>query len=217
MRSLSELIDRNEPAWPLVRQWIDDASMPVKVLPADTAAGDAALLATQVTTRSPMGAITHNAAGILIDHGWLRVLGAGGHPRLRRSLPDWNEGRADGFYLIADDAVGGFFAINGGALGDDRGNVYFYAPDPLRWESCGFGYSQFLLWAMSDRLDQFYKTLRWDDWAVEVQRLSGDEAFSIVPYLWAKGPPIKERDRRPVPVAETWALQLDFQRQLDGG
>src|SRR5262249_12270888 len=81
MRTLSEPIDRKEPAWPLVQEWIGDASVPVEVLPADAAAGDAALYATQVTTRSPMGAIAHEAAGIFIDNGWLRVLGAGKHPR----------------------------------------------------------------------------------------------------------------------------------------
>ena len=85
-----------------------------------------------------------NTPGILIDHGWLRVLGAGGHPRFGRSLPDWNEGRSDGFYLIADDAVGGFFALNGSALGEDFNQVYYFAPDSLRWEACKLGYSDFV-------------------------------------------------------------------------
>ena len=57
MRPLHELINDNEPAWPLVEQWIGEAVVPVEVLPADRAAGEAALYATQVTTRSPMGAI----------------------------------------------------------------------------------------------------------------------------------------------------------------
>jgi hypothetical protein len=216
MRALSELIDREEPAWPLVQRWVGEASVPVEVLAADRAAGDAALRATQVTTRSPMGAIAHNAAGIFIDNGWVRVLGAGKHPRFQRSLPEWNAGRSNGFYLVADDAVGGFFALNGGARGEDPGKVYFYAPDALRWEPCGFGYSEFLVWAMSGELHQFYDSLRWDDWGSEVKRVSGDQAINTYPFLWAKGPPIKERHRRAVPVAELWALQLDVQQQLEG-
>jgi hypothetical protein len=215
MRPLSELIDHAEPAWPMVQQWIDAASVQVEVLPADPAAGEAALHAAQVTTRSPMGAIAHNAAGIFIDNGWLRVLGAGKHPRFERSLPGWNEGRSNGFYLVADDAVGGFFAINGGALGDDRGNIYFYAPDSLHWEACSFGYSDFLVWAMSPKLREFYDSLRWDGWVAEVKQLSGDQALSIFPFLFTEGPPIKERSRRPVPSAEQYELQFDIQRQLD--
>ena len=216
MRALSELIDRKEPAWPLVQQWIAEASMLVEVLPADPAAGDAALYATQVTTRSPMGAIAHNSAGIFIDNGWLRVLGSGKHQRFQRSLPEWNAGKSNGFYLVADDAVGGFFAINGGALGEDTDNVYFYAPDSLRWEPCGFSYTQFLVWAMSEKLTEFYDSLRWDDWASEVKELGGDHVIGIYPFLWTQGAPIKERHRGRVPVAEQWGLQLDLQRQLDG-
>lgn len=214
MRTLNELIDRNEPAWPLVQQWIAQASVPVEVLPADSVAGDVALHATQVTTRSPMGAIAHNVAGILIDDGWLRVLGAGKHPRFQRSLPEWNEGRSNGFYLVANDVVGGFFAINGGALGEDRGKIYFFAPDALRWEPLEIGYSEFLVWAMSEKLHVFYDSLRWNDWRSEVKHLNGDQVISIYPFLWAQGPPIHERHRGVVPVAEQWALQMDLKRQL---
>ncbi len=216
MRTLTELIDPNDSGWSLVRQWIGEASVPVEVLSADRAAGDAALYATQVTTRSPMGAIAHNSAGILVDDGWLRVLGAGKHPRFQRSLPEWNEGRSNGFYLVADDVVGGFFALNGGAFGEDRGNIYFYAPDTLEWEPCGFGYSEFLVWTMSGRLREFYDSLRWDDWQAEVKQLTGDETLNIYPFLWAEGPSIQERHRRAVPVAEQWALQRDVKRQLGG-
>ncbi|HEX6039367.1 DUF2625 family protein [Longimicrobium sp.] len=215
MRPLSELIDHEESAWPLVQEWISEASVPVEVLPAERAAGDAALYASQVTTRSPMGAIAHNSAGLLIDNGWLRVLGAGRHPRFHRSLPEWNEGRANGFHLVADDAVGGFFALNGGALGTDLGNVYFYAPDLLRWEPCGSGYSMLLVWAMSGKLEEFYRSLRWDGWVAEVKRLSGDQAINIYPFLSVEGEPIKERRRMPVPVAERWEFQGSLQRQLD--
>src|SRR5439155_15137909 len=144
MRPLRELINDKEPAWPLVEQWIGEAAIDVEVLPTDRATAEAALYATQVTTRSPMGAIARNTAGLFLDTGWLRILGAGGHARLQRSLPGWNEGRSNGYYLVADDAVGGSFALNGGAFGEDKGNVYYYAPDSLRWEPCEFGYSEFL-------------------------------------------------------------------------
>jgi len=215
MRPLRELIDDKETAWPLVEEWIKQTEVAVEVLPTDRATGEAALYRTQVTTRSPMGAIVFKSAGIFLDSGWLRILGAGGNARFQRSLPGWNEGRADGFYLIADDAVGGFFAINGGALGDDKGNIYYYAPDSLRWEPCNFGYSEFFVWAMTARMHQFYRSLRWKGWRAEVSELTGDQAINFIPFLFTKGPPIAKRSRRPVPVAEQYDLQVDIQRQLD--
>lgn len=214
MRELSQLIDDNEPAWPLIQSWINKATASVQIIPVDRSFGEAALLATQVTTRSPMGSIIHNTAGIFIDNGWLRILGAGGHARFRRSLPEWNYGRSENFLLIADDALGGSFAINSGAFGDDLGNIYFFSPDSLEWEACGFGYSQFLIWAMSKQPNEFYKMLRWKNWESEVTPLTGDQAISIYPFLWAEGPPIEERHRETIPVAEQYAVQLDLRRQL---
>src|SRR5882724_4909241 len=124
LKTLQELINRDDPGWPLVQNWISEAANPVEILPPpDDTKREQSLVASQVTTRSSMGAIIYESGGILVDHGWLRILGSG-HPRLPRSLPDWNFGRSyviageqPRFLLIADDVVGGFFAIDGGGLG----------------------------------------------------------------------------------------------------
>jgi len=215
MRTLSELIDEKDSAWPLVQQWVAEASVSVEVLPlSDSKAGEGALVGVQVTTRSPMGAIAFNTSGIFIDGGWLRVLGAGQHPRFRRSLPSWNQGRSESLYLVADDVLGGYFAINGGALGDDPGHVYYYSPDSLGWEQCGLSYSDFIVWAMSGKLDEFYSDFRWQGWEAEVKELTGDQVISVYPFLWAEGPSIANRDRKPVDSSEYCLLQADIQRQL---
>ena len=58
MKQLHELINLDEPAWPLVQQWLAEATNHVEVLPPiDDATRERALLETQVTTRSPMGAV----------------------------------------------------------------------------------------------------------------------------------------------------------------
>jgi hypothetical protein len=56
-RSLQELINKQEPGWQLVNSWIKEAKNKVQVLPKGPACADSALLAAQVTTRSPMGAV----------------------------------------------------------------------------------------------------------------------------------------------------------------
>jgi len=45
-----------------------------------------ALVAVQVTTRSPMGAIIYETGGILVDHGWIRILGSGCEPSEETSV-----------------------------------------------------------------------------------------------------------------------------------
>ena len=92
MKTLADLINTADPAWPLIQEWLAEAANPVEILPRDPAAAEAELVKTQVTTRSVMGAVVYETGGILINHGWLRILGSGS-PRLPRGLGSWNLGR----------------------------------------------------------------------------------------------------------------------------
>jgi hypothetical protein len=216
VKQLHELINQDDPGWPLVQQWMAEATNPVEALPPpDNAARGQALLDLQVTTRSPMGAIVYESGGILVDHGWLRILGSG-HPRLPRSLPGWNfqrsfsvAGQPPPFLLVADDVVGGFFAVDGGGLGLAHGKVCYFAPDSLAWENTKLGYSDFLVWCFSGDLAQYYENVRWAGWQEETRRIQGDQALSIYPFLSCSGPPIAERNRRAIPVVEIYDLHVE--------
>jgi hypothetical protein len=212
MRPVQELINADDSALPLVQEWVAAAVRPVEVLP-PSEAREEVLFQTQVTTRSPMGAVVYETGGIVIDGGWLRVLGSG-NSRLTRTLPGWNEGRADGYLLVADDVVGGFFAINGGGLGSDVKTICYFAPDRLEWESLGVGYSDFLHWCCAGRLDQFYEWIRWDGWEADVRALGGDQCYFFAPFLWTAEGKDGSGRRGTVPVHEAWGVQMEFRKQL---
>jgi hypothetical protein len=215
MKALRELINREDPAWPLVQKWVAEATNPVDVLPPpDDAIREKALVSTQVTTRSPMGAIIYESGGILVDHGWLRILGSG-HPRLPRSLPDWNFGRSllvsgqqPSFLLVADDVVGGFFAIDGGGLGFERGKVCYLPPDTLAWENTEKGYSDFLRWCFLGDLSSYYETMRWKGWLEDMRLIGGDEAFGFIPPFCKSEMQIDERTRELVRVTKIYELHV---------
>ena len=59
MRSLDELINKADPGWVFVKQWIDSAKNKIEVLPVNAENATDALYKMQVTTRSPMGAIVY--------------------------------------------------------------------------------------------------------------------------------------------------------------
>ncbi len=220
-RTLAELVDLTSPGWPVVADWIAQAANRVEVLPVDPEAGERALLAIQVTTRSPMGAIAHATGGILVDHGWIRVLG-GGNARLPRDLGTWNFPARDGAFrlvdalLVADDALGGFFALNGGAFEGPLGNVFYLAPDTLEWEDLECGYSGLLRFLFQGDVATFYEGQRWSGWVEDVGATVGDRAFSIFPFLSvSEGGPIDARSRKAVPVEELWMLHaVDLPKQL---
>lgn len=116
MRTIDELVNTTEPGWELVKDWISKAKNKIEILPCDSIKAKDALYKTQVSTRSPMGAIIFATGGLFVNNGWIRVLGSG-HQKLNRSLPDWNLGKTlkqfgevAPLLLIADDAVGGYFA-----------------------------------------------------------------------------------------------------------
>lgn len=88
-RGLAELVDLDDPAWPIVCSWVDEARRPTVVLPVDRERAETALLALQVTTRSMLGTVAFESGGLLVDRGWLRILGSG-HERLSGSLLSWN-------------------------------------------------------------------------------------------------------------------------------
>lgn len=212
MRTLNELLDSEDPAFPLIRQWASEADIPVELLP-PSVGRENVLLSLQVTTRSPLGAIAYETGGILVDDGWLRILGSG-HGKLGRNIVTWNEGRAEGFLLVADDVLGGFFAINGGALGADQGKLYYLAPETLAWEALEIGYMAFVEWAFTRQLRQFYGRQSGDAQEFDELPLPGDLCLNFYPFLWTQEGSLKSSSRRAIPVEEQWALNLDLQQKL---
>lgn len=217
MRRLEELINKEDPGWPLVQEWMADAKNKVEVLPPiDDKTREAALVATQVTTRSPMGAIIYESGGILVDHGWLRLLGSGS-ARLPRSLPGFNQtaggAETQGFLLVADDVLGGFFAVDGGGLGIKPGQVAYFSPYSRQWQGLGVGFSDFLVWCFQGNLDELYGKERWPGWKEDIAKLSGDQAYSIYPPLWSEGGPIEKRSRKAVPVTEIYSLNVGISKE----
>ena len=221
MKPVEELINKADPGWTLVEEWIKSAKNKVEILPVDSVKAKGALFKTQVATRSPMGAIVYMTGGLFIDNGWIRILGSGSS-KLNRTLPDWNKGKSFNdfgdsplFLLIADDAVGGFFAINGGQFGKDAGKVYYLSPDNLEWEALDLTYTDFLNFCFNGDLNEFYKSLRRTNWKEEVAKLDGNMVYNFFPYLWTKeGKDINKSSRKVIPVEEQFYFNLDMRKQL---
>lgn len=160
-------------------------------MPRDKGRAQSELLGLQVATRSPMGTLAYGSSGIVIDGGWLRVLSSGCE-RMKRGIYGFNLGKSvseagqmPSYLLVADDILGGFFAVNGGAFGGKAGNVFCYAPDSGEREDTQLGYSQFLYWALCGDISKFYELYRWDGWRDEVSKFNLDRVmFTLPPILW---------------------------------
>lgn len=221
MRTIEGLIDREQPGWPLVRSWIDGATNGIEILPVDRPQAVAALLALQITTRSTLGAVVYETGGLLVDNGWIRVLGGGG-PRMNGSLAGWNGlgpypllRVVPGLYVVAHDAAGGVFALDGGALGPGRNAVFYLAPDTLRWMEIHRGYSYFLEWLCTGDLSGFSARVRWEGWEADVAAAGPDRGFAANPPRWTlEGKYPKRSDLSSVPMPSLFQLQFELGRQM---
>ena len=172
----------SEDGWDLVTRWIRQATVPVEPIAADDARREAALEQLEISTRSPLGAIVRRSAGLSVDNGWLRILGAGGSPRLQEGVNEWSE-RA-GLLVVAHDVAGGFFSW------DEERGVLYHAPDTREAEELGGrAYSPWLEGMLTGNLAKFYASERWPGWEQATRALSGDEGL---------------RDRSAVPMTALW-------------
>ena len=88
-------------------------------------------------------------------------------------------GEQPSYLLIADDVLGGYFAINASGLGDKVGQVYYHQPQTKTWEALNLSYSEFLGWALAGDLADFYQDLRWENWQADVAKLQGHQIFNL--------------------------------------
>lgn len=213
MKRLEELINAADPAITLVKELIEKSTRNCQLLPPSDDRAEV-LLGLQVTTRSTLGAVAYETGGILIDDGWLRILGSG-HPLLSRNILEWNTLHSAGHLLVADDAAGGFFSVNGGSFGEDRGSMYYWAPDTLTWEALDIDYSDFLGWAVSDQLSLFYQDLKWASWREDLKKMTADQCITFYPFLWTQEGSVATSSRKIVDVAEHFNASTDLYTQLN--
>ncbi|WP_316796494.1 DUF2625 family protein [Pedobacter agri] len=219
--SLDALINKTDPAWPLVKKWIDSAKNKVEILPVDSAKAKQTLYNAQVSTYATLGSVIYNTGGIMVDNGWIRILGSGSE-RLSRDIATWNKektikeyGDKIPYLLIADDAIGGFFAINYGGLGPDIKNVYYLEPNTLTWQPLGAGYGEFLFFCFDSDLNKFYKGLRWSTWSQFIGNLDGTKTYSFRPYLWEKDTDIEKCARKLVDIEAMYRFNILKSKELN--
>ncbi|THA04469.1 DUF2625 domain-containing protein [Rodentibacter pneumotropicus] len=207
MQTLEQLISPEASAWPTLLKWIEQARNHCLVIKKDQPSAERELFTMQMPTSSPMGAVIYETGGILIHYGWLRILGSGSF-QLPRGLMDWNfsksfkeSGEKPQYLLVADDVIGGYFALNGGSLGENLGKIYYFSPKDLVWYNLNFTYTEFLAWALNGDLEAFYQGLFWQNWQEEVKQLDGNQVIVFTPDLNEdKAMAIDQRQKREVNI-----------------
>lgn len=222
-KSIEQLVvNQHDDAWEECRAIIINGSNRLTLLDVPTSIGEQTLLKIQVTTRSYLGVIAYQTGGILVDCGWIKLLGSP-HDDIFGDLASWNGLDTnqqsplqkkiqlpilEGIFVIAYDVSGGFFALNGGKFGPSK-TVFYFAPDCLEWEDTELTYSEFIQWLVDGDLALFYETCRFDGWQERVQQLQPDEVLSYYPPLWTKEGSGAKSDKKSISIEEAWKNVID--------
>jgi Protein of unknown function DUF2625 len=230
VRGLEELAEVDDPAWPALMELFAGSSVPLEVLPADSAEARRGLLQLQVTARSALGGLVLNCGGMVVDDGWVRVYGGGSSAeRPMPSLAQVNEfplGFAPRWHpapglVLGHDVLGGVFVLNGhdpaaqGRPGEPQQMTYF-APDSMEWEEMQMDHPTWLSWLLSGRLEQFYEGMRWPGWRQEAKALTHTQGINIFPPLWSKEAhaDLAATSRKAVAMHELLGMTAHFARQM---
>ncbi|MES2703764.1 MAG: DUF2625 domain-containing protein [Bacteroidota bacterium] len=216
-----ERLIKSDSTWSDILKRAKTARNRIEILEVDKAAAARVLHDLQVTNRSHLGAIVYNTGGILVDDGWIRIMGSG-NAKLHRTVSDWNIGKAYSkigevprCLHVADDAAGGYFLINYGKFGKDTFKMYYFSPDNLQFEPLDIYYNDFLNMCFTGDLEDFYSSMRWNGWRKEVRDLKGDMVYTFYPFLFTKeGKDINKNSRKAIPVEEQYGLSMDILKQI---
>lgn len=190
-RSLRELCEVSDPAWPELQARIAAAPNAAVLLPADPERAKRCVEGVQAPVSTVLGAVAFHVGGLMIDDGWLRLIGCG-HARMRAGLLEWNGLAGPGSFpgiggavIVGHDVLGGVFAVNGGGLFGELGEVNYWDPRAVAWAPLGVKYPSFLVWALEGDLGQLYADCRWEDWDRDLSAVTGDQAIVRTPPPWS--------------------------------
>lgn len=173
----------------------------------------------QVTSKSALGSIILNTSGIVIDN-WIRILGHDSNTN--RGILSYNSigengvaTQVDKMLIVADDVVGGLFALNAGKFSEGIGELWYFAPDTLEWESLEMQYSEFIAWIAQGNIDEFYSTMRWSTWKEECKNVKFNEAILIYPFLWSNEIQLEKADKKIVPTEELLKINQEYSKKFN--
>jgi hypothetical protein len=143
-----------------------------------------------------MGALARHTGGLLVDDGWLRVLGGGderGLPSLAQANGLPGDEQPPAALMVGHDVLGGRFEVNGpdpAATGrpGNPGEVCYFGPDTLAWESLGAGHGAWLSWIAGGGITEFYQALRWPTWRAEIRDLPLTHGITVYRSFGPKKP-----------------------------
>lgn len=196
--------------WNELLERINNSQKDIVIINGNGTNGEKCICDLNMSSNSVSYSIIKNSAMIVVDN-WIRIYGQGND--CCESVIEINRKlgiNISGMFIIANDVVGGIYAINQGRFEEDLGLVWYFAPDTLEWESLSFSYSEFIIWVIEEDLDEFYLSMRWNNWRRDVVDVGLKSGIMVYPFLWSEEVNIDTASKKIVPWEELFYINMDY-------
>lgn len=201
--------------WSDIIKLSKESEYSIQIYETNTKKAEYTLNKLQITTHSVLGSVINFSSGITIDN-WIRVLGSTGMVK-NRDILSWNTTAQNDTVnhfsdrlIVADDAIGGIFAMDLSPVKGKKGEIWYFAPDSLQWENLNIQYSEFIPWTFGNGMEQFYQGMRWSNWRNDVKTVGFNEGILIYPFLWSKECDIETADKKIVSIEELYKINFEY-------
>ncbi len=209
---------RKNSLWGKIYSMFEDSNRNISIYKGIESVGIQELSNLGINKDSALGGIILNTAGVCVDN-WIRIIGQsndehGGICKYNRLGKDIECDFVKGMLIVAQDVVGGLFAVNVSKFSEDINNIWYFAPDTLEWESLDMDYAEFIEWVVDGNVDEFYVNMRWNTWKEDCKDIHFEQAYLIYPFLWAKECDLSTATKRIVPFEEMKAINLEYAKKF---
>lgn len=204
--------------WNKVSGIFNNSSKQVHIYEGTEAVGKEEIENMCIDINSVLGVIVLYTAGICVDN-WIRVIGQNCNEH--NGISQYNSEQINkdytsmkGMLIVAQDIVGGIFAINTSKFSESREKVWYFAPDTLEWECLDMDYAGFISWIAKGNTDEFYNSMRWETWKKDCENINFDKAYLIYPFLWANECDLSTATKKVVPFMELMGINMEYAKKL---
>ena len=207
----------NVDLWKKINKMLQSSDRKIELFQCDEVRGINIIKEIGLNNTTTLSTIIANCAGVIVDD-CIRILGQGDvnvHGIYEVNLiENGSANRVMGMLLVAFDIFGGLFAMNMGAINDEIGVIYYFAPDTLEWESIEMNYSEFLQWCVLGNISKFYQSFKWNDWRQMAKEVKFNDEILIYPFLWSKEHNINTAEKKIVSFNELFNLNMDYRKKF---
>ena len=205
--------------WTEIESIIKQSNKKMQIFEGDYKTGEKECNRLHIPLDSVLSSIVLHSNGIIVDN-WIRIYGQ--DSSLNNGVFFYNRekdylNRMPGMFIVASDVLGGLFAININKFSEKRNKIWYFAPDTLEWECIDMMYNEFVAWSFQGNIDEFYSTMRWENWKDDVKNITLNSAILIYPFLWASECDLETASKSVVSLDEIIELNFEYVDNLTEG